>query len=78
MPLYFKYEAPIDVAWRSFCTLMHFFCISSVDDELPVQQRTGTSAAQSPAFSAGSVGVVALIAGLGFHLKMDNFCGVTL
>lgn len=50
---------------------MHFFCISSLGAELHAQQRAGTSAVQSPAFSASSVGVVALIAGLGFHLKMD-------
>lgn len=35
---------------------MHFFCISSLGAELHAQKRAGTSAAQSPAFSASSVG----------------------
>uniref|UniRef100_A0A803VZK6 PDZ and LIM domain 5 n=1 Tax=Ficedula albicollis TaxID=59894 RepID=A0A803VZK6_FICAL len=58
---------------------MHFFCISSVGAELRAQQRAGTSAAQFAAFSASSVGVVALTAGPGLHLDMNlySFCRVT-
>lgn len=57
-----------------------FFVYFLLGAELHAKQRAGTSAAQSPASLASSVGVVALFAGLGFHLEMglDSFCRVTL
>lgn len=67
-----KMWTPLSIAWlswRSFCTLIHFFCAFLVGAELNAQRRAGRSVALSPQPLCLWMYVVALMAALGFHLE---------